>query len=319
MAPGMAAENGKDKRQRWKHAEQYGFLLENNEIFERTNTNEYKFSRDKKILNELKEKNSDNKLFLVTSATWNYDKTKPVVDYLLYTISPIINLDAYNNINMNKIISNNELEEFKKFCLKILNDADISINDFSIKTIKIKDIKDDIDIISNIVRLITKDDEDSVTGIINNANVYEFSTYHDIICNLEKKRYSLSLAEESMGTNQIFKFAPILYYVLKEGKVLFIDEIDRSLHPLLVEKIINIFKNKDINVNNAQLIANTHDTNLLNLNILRRDDLWFTERNYETGKSEMYSLSDFSPRKKENIEKSYLLGRFGAIPFIKEI
>ena len=220
---------------------------------------------------------------------------------------------------MNKIISNNELEEFKKFCLKILNDADISINDFSIKTIKIKDIKDDIDIISNIVRLITKDDEDSVTGIINNANVYEFSTYHDIICNLEKKRYSLSLAEESMGTNQIFKFAPILYYVLKEGKVLFIDEIDRSLHPLLVEKIINIFKNKDINVNNAQLIANTHDTNLLNLNILRRDDLWFTERNYETGKSEMYSLSDFSPRKKENIEKSYLLGRFGAIPFIKEI
>jgi AAA15 family ATPase/GTPase len=288
-------------------------------IFERTNTNEYKFSRDKKILNELKEKNSDNKLFLVTSATWNYDKTKPVVDYLLYTISPIINLDAYNNINMNKIISNNELEEFKKFCLKILNDADISINDFSIKTIKIKDIKDDIDIISNIVRLITKDDEDSVTGIINNANVYEFSTYHDIICNLEKKRYSLSLAEESMGTNQIFKFAPILYYVLKEGKVLFIDEIDRSLHPLLVEKIINIFKNKDINVNNAQLIANTHDTNLLNLNILRRDDLWFTERNYETGKSEMYSLSDFSPRKKENIEKSYLLGRFGAIPFIKEI
>ena len=55
-------------------------------IFERTNTNEYKFSRDKKILNELKEKNSDNKLFLVTSATWNYDKTKPVVDYLLYTI-----------------------------------------------------------------------------------------------------------------------------------------------------------------------------------------------------------------------------------------
>jgi AAA15 family ATPase/GTPase len=109
----------------------------------------------------------------------------------------------------------------------------------------------------------------------------------------------------------------LLYYVFKEGKVLFIDEIDKSLHPLMVEYLVKMFLDKNINTGNAQLIANTHDTNLLNLDIFRRDDIWFTERDYESGKTEMYSLSDFSPRKSENIEKAYLLGRFGAIPFIK--
>ena len=86
---------------------------------------------------------------------------------------------------------------------------------------------------------------------------------------------------------------------------------------MIFEYLIKMFQDKNINTNNAQLIANTHDTNLLNLGILRRDDIWFTERNYESGKTEMYSLSDFSPRTTENIERAYLLGRFGAIPFIK--
>ena len=102
-----------------------------------------------------------------------------------------------------------------------------------------------------------------------------------------------------------------------ERGIIFVDEIDKSLHPLMVEYLVKMFLDKNINTSNAQLIANTHDTNLLNLEIFRRDDIWFTERNYESGKTEMYSLADFSPRKSENIEKAYLLGRFGAIPFIK--
>ena len=88
---------------------------------------------------------------------------------------------------------------------------------------------------------------------------------------------------------------------------------------LQVHYLVKMFLDKNINTNNAQLIANTHDTNLLDLNIFRRDDIWFTERDYESGKTEMYPLSDFSPRTSENIEKAYLLGRFGAIPFIKGV
>ena len=78
------------------------------------------------------------------------------------------------------------------------------------------------------------------------------------------------------------------------------------------------FYDNELNKNNAQLICNTHDTNLLNLDIFRRDEIWFTERNNNTATTEMYALSDFSPRKDENIEKAYLLGRYGGIPFIKE-
>ena len=106
--------------------------------------------------------------------------------------------------------------------------------------------------------------------------------------------------------------------MLKGGKTLFIDEIDKSLHPILVKYIINMFLDSNMNKNGAQLICNTHDTNLLDLDMFRRDEILFTDRDNKTGISELYKLSDFSPRKDENIEKAYLLGRFGAIPFVKE-
>ena len=99
--------------------------------------------------------------------------------------------------------------------------------------------------------------------------------------------------------------------------IVFLDEIDKSLHSYLVEHLIAMFNDKEQNSNNSQLIFNTHDTNLLDLNILRRDQIWFTEKNANTGESTLYPLSDFSVRKQENIEKGYLLGRYGAVPFIK--
>ena len=80
---------------------------------------------------------------------------------------------------------------------------------------------------------------------------------------------------------------------------------------------MEIFNNPEFNKNGSQLIFNTHDTNLLDLNILRRDQIWFTEKNKENGVSDLYPLSDFSVRKQENVEKGYMLGKYGAVPFIK--
>lgn len=286
-------------------------------VFNRTNTNTYVFNKDAKILNELKERNLENKLFLVTTASWNYEKTMPVVDYLLNTLMVAIDIDLLWKINMDRIHANNEVEEYKAFCLKILNNADISISDFNMDSRKLKETGKEAEIFKELIRVATKGNEEAVANI-ENLNVYDFITYHDIIDGDKTNRYDLKLAEESLGTVSMFKYSPLLYYVFKEGKVLFIDEIDKSLHPLMVEYLVKMFLDKDINTSNAQLIANTHDTNLLNLDIFRRDDIWFTERDYESGKTEIYSLADFSPRKTENIEKAYLLGRFGAIPFIKE-
>ena len=283
-------------------------------IFNRTNTNNYEFNKDAKILNVLKERNLDNKLFLVTSASWNYEKTKPVVDYLLNTIT-VMNIDVLWSLYLDRIYANNEQEEYKAFCLKILNNADISISDFKVDSKKIKDVNAG-DLFTKLLTVAAEENEEAVKTI-QNTNVYSFTTYHDVKEEGGGNRYGLLLDEESFGTINMFKYSAVLYYVFKEGKVLFVDELDKSLHPLMVEYLIKMFHDKSINTTNAQLVANTHDTNLLDLDIFRRDDIWFTERNYTNGKTEMYSLADFSPRKTENIEKAYLLGRFGAIPFIK--
>ena len=287
-------------------------------VFSRTNTNNYDFNKDTKILNELKERNLENKLFLVTSATWNYEKTKPVVEYLLNTILVAIDVESLWKTNLDRISANNEIEEYKEFCLKILNNADISISDFRVNSKKFKDVGNLFETYKELLRVAANGDEDAVSSVVN-SNVYNFVTFHDVKIGETLKRYSLNLGDESLGTVYMFKYSPLLYYVFKEGKVLFLDEIDKSLHPLMVEYLVKLFLDRNINTGNAQLIANTHDTNLLNLDLFRRDDIWFTERDYGNGKTEMYSLADFSPRKSENIEKAYLLGRFGAIPFIKGV
>lgn len=284
-------------------------------IFNRFDTNNYEFNKDAKILNPLKERNLDNKLFLVTTASWNYEKTKPVVDYLLNTIT-VMDIDVLWKIYLDRIYDNNEQEEYKAFCLKILNNADISISDFKVDPKKLKDVGREAEMLNKLLSVATNGNEEAMKTI-QDTNIYSFTTFHNVKNDNKDNKYPLPLNEESLGTIKMFKYSPILYYVFKEGKVLFVDEIDKSLHPLMVEYLIKMFHDKNINTNNAQLIANTHDTNLLNLGILRRDDIWFTERNYENGKTEMYSLSDFSPRTTENIERAYLLGRFGAIPFIK--
>lgn len=285
-------------------------------IFTRTNTDEYKFNTDVKQLNEIKTKNTKNKLFLITAATWNYEKVKPVVDYILNDIIVLHDISQPTKYNIGYIIENNDLEEYKKFCLDFLNNADISISDFEINSQKIKELGRQSELMTKLMNVIANNDPEQMKKF-GNSDVFNIKTIHNINNESNSFLYPLELIEESDGTQQLFHFAPSLFYAFKEGKVLLIDEIDRSLHPLLVEYIIKKFYDKNLNKNNAQLICNTHDTNLLNLDLFRRDEIWFTERNNASASTEMYALSDFSPRKDENIEKAYLLGRYGGIPFVK--
>lgn len=130
---------------------------------------------------------------------------------------------------------------------------------------------------------------------------------------------TLPLKEESAGTLKMFAFFPALQDTLENGSVLFVDELNARLHPLLVRNIIITFLSKEINNKGAQLIFTTHDPWQLSTNLLRRDEIWFTEKNKE-GISILYSLADFVDedgvkiRKDENYEKNYLLGKYGAIP-----
>jgi len=129
---------------------------------------------------------------------------------------------------------------------------------------------------------------------------------------------SLDLSEQSDGTKKLFAFASLWLKSLSNGKVLFCDELNDNLHPALVKLLVDMF-NSQSNDNNAQLIFTTHETSILNQEVLRRDQVWFCERDSDLS-TKIYPLSDFKPRKEhENIENSYLSGRYGAIPYFKKI
>lgn len=129
----------------------------------------------------------------------------------------------------------------------------------------------------------------------------------------------LPLELESEGTRTWISLAGPLLTVLEAGSVLCVDELDRSLHPRLALEVVRIFEDPNRNPKNAQLIFNTHDTallgNLLGGAGLRRDEVWFVEKD-TAGATHLYPLTDFKPRRDENLERGYLQGRYGAIPFI---
>ena len=133
---------------------------------------------------------------------------------------------------------------------------------------------------------------------------------------------SIPLEEESDGTLKMFALYPALQDTLENGGVLFVDELNARLHPLLVRIFLITLVDPEINSKHAQLVFTTHDSWQLSNNLLRRDEIWFTEKD-GSGVSALYSLADFVDqdgikiRKDESYEKNYLLGKYGAIPTLK--
>ena len=124
-----------------------------------------------------------------------------------------------------------------------------------------------------------------------------------------------TLLDESAGTRAYLSLLGPVVQALTTGATLCVDDLDASLHPLLAAELIRMFTSVSRNPKGAQLIFNTHDTNLLSRDLLRRDQIWFAEKDDE-GASHLYPLTDFKPRKEENLERGYLQGRYGAIPFL---
>lgn len=130
-----------------------------------------------------------------------------------------------------------------------------------------------------------------------------------------RKKVYFGTENESSGTRRLLLILNGIFKALDEGTIVIVDELDASLHTLAVETIIHLFTDSSINNKGAQLIATTHDTNLLNPTILRRDEVWFVEKNID-GASNYYSLAEVKSRKDEDFEDGYLQGRYGAIPAI---
>lgn len=140
-------------------------------------------------------------------------------------------------------------------------------------------------------------------------NLYDGETKKDL--------WYFSEDAESLGTRKLFNYAGIILPILDNGGILFIDEFDSSLHPLIVENIIKLFNNPVFNKHNAQLVMSCQSVTLMTNKMFRRDQIWLCEKN-KYGASEIYSLMDFDEpvRKDATFNKSYLAGKYGAIPNI---
>ena len=196
------------------------------------------------------------------------------------------------NILPNNII---ESEEVRKNLVSFINSFDDSIIDIEVEKIS----------------AIDENDKDN----------YRVFTIHKSDKGTSTARISMN--EESSGTKKMFSLYQTLLDVLEKGGVFFADELDIKLHPLLMRNILLTFTDKEKNSNNAQLIFTTHNTIYMDMDLLRRDEIWFVEK--DNGVSNLYSLDDITNEKGEkirkysNYEKHYLLGNYGAIPNLKNL
>ena len=130
---------------------------------------------------------------------------------------------------------------------------------------------------------------------------------------------TISIAEESLGTQYLFLLGPKILYSLENGTPLFVDEIESGLHPRLTDFVIKMYQSERINPHNSQIVIVTHDVSLMQEDRLRRDQIWFAEKR-EDGVSELFSLSDFEGVREDTpFAKWYLANKFGALPDIKHV
>ena len=271
-------------------------------VFERENINEYRYTAPlKKMLKPFEEKNTDNKLFLATATAWNCKVTEKPYRWFAEMI------DTYDGDSVQAAMANaldgDDGEEIREFAKKYLRAADFNITDYNF-TVKKGKPEEFV-----LPPGLTFDE-----SFLANMKQWELKMVHSVEENGKVNTIELPFHMESSGTQLYFAYCPAIYRALKKGKTVVIDEIDNGLHPLLVRSLVNLFHDHNTNPNGAQLIFNTHNVDLLDLELLRREQIYFVEKDNRTGASELYALSDYSPRKTDKIQKGYLLGRYGAIP-----
>jgi len=252
----------------------------------------------------------DNVLLLSAGAQWNNKQLMTVYEWFvdkLRIISYSYELAPITAEMMLSLANDPEKEKMRSAITTLIQSADLGIYDISVEkaerdTTKLKfpaempnEVKEKLLQKFKYKILVKMAHQNTKTG----------------------KKCSLSLEEESKGTQCFFNLLGPWVQTVAEGITVFIDEIDASLHPLLVRELIEVIQNTAISKKGAQLVFATHDTTLLDPELFRRDQIWFTEKD-EYGSTHVYPLSDYKLRKAEAMQKGYLSGRYGAIPIIKK-
>jgi len=212
-----------------------------------------------------------------------------------------------------------------KYANELINTFDVGITELSVKEIAFDDYfgqEDDklashlIDVVEQSGYMTFRDSDGTSLLAVKEDGMYMVKNLTSIHTNELKRMIEFDLSEESDGTRRLMDFIPIVGVMLEADITWIIDEIDQSLHPELLQTLVK--KIMDEPNTKGQLIFTTHESNLLDLNIFRQDEVWFAEKD-KGGSTNLYSLSEFKPRYDLDIRKGYLKGRFGAIPFMADL
>lgn len=264
---------------------------------------------------DLDKKTRNNALFLSVVAQFNGDKSINILKWFnkLNTISGLN--DKYKDETadlLEEILKDGML---KQVFLDLMKLADVGIEEININ-------KQEVDM-NKLPKKIQKAFLEYKEKLGKDVLFYDLKTVKTLHKKFDSNNKPISLEEfemykhESHGTQKLFSLLGPILDALQSGKILIIDEFDSRLHTLLTSFIMKLFNSNEINPYNAQLVTSTHDTNLLSNRFFRRDQIWFVEKD-RYGSTDLYSLLEYKVRSDASFEKDYLLGKYGAIPYIGE-
>jgi AAA15 family ATPase/GTPase len=255
------------------------------------------------------ELNRDNSLFLSAAAQNNHTQLTPVYSWFtksFWGVSPSVNIDQ-----LQKRLSSSQDERLVPF----LRNADTGISRMNVSS---EDPPESIRTLYKTLQDVVKSHAVEEGIKVDVAEPQGNTTVTLSHFAVGGSTVELPLAKESRGTRRLMNLLLSAFKVLDIGGVLVVDELDSSLHTLLSMKLLDLFGDSSINPHGAQMIATTHDTNILCSDKVRRDQIWFVEKDAE-GASHLYPLTDIRTRNTDNLEKGYLQGRFGAVPFLGSV
>ncbi|MDB9423724.1 ATP-binding protein [Microcystis aeruginosa CS-564/01] len=256
------------------------------------------------ILRGLTKKNT---LFLSLAAQFNNSLAVEIVSWFSHLgVVSWLNVEFLKEITLEYLSDRQDLIDD---VTKLIKKLDLSIDNLEIESRKISLdslLQDLPDVVRNIIS--------HSSGEIKSATIKTYHPKYDSTGKMIELEIFDMDKHESDGTKKILALSAPILDTLQRGEVLVIDELDARLHPSMTRSIIELFNSQKTNPKNAQLIFTTHDINLLSHKFLRRDQIWFTEKNHQ-GATDLYSLVEFADINNNTFEKDYIQGRYGAIPF----
>jgi len=239
-----------------------------------------------------------NSLFISMAAQLNSEQLLPVFDWFNRRL--IIMNESSPLSPRFSVESLQEAENRKELCA-FMTSADVSIADIDVIATKVHRPMIQFDRATGKHQLGAEESQE-----------YQLRFHHVT----EHGNAVFDLADESTGSRILLFLAGPIIDILKKGLTLVVDELDASLHTMLVRRLVQLFHKPDLNTGGAQLIFTTHDTSLLDApDLFRRDQIWFAEKDRRQASS-LISLAEFSPRKNEALERGYLMGRYGGLPYL---